>query len=590
MSTNTKKKPDRQMLLSAFDMHCVVHQNPGMWLYPGDRTHDYKDISYWIEMAKVLEQGGFDSLFIADVLGFYDVYGGNRDAALRTAAQTPVGDPLVTIPAMAAATERISFGATVSLTYELPYKFAKTMSTLDHLTKGRVAWNIVTSYQQSAAVNLGLTQQIPHDERYDIADEFMEVCYKLWEGSWEEDAVIQDHERGIYTDPSKVHDINHVGKHYTVPGAHLCEPSPQRTPFLFQAGASARGRQFASTHAEAVFLIGTNPQDMRSQVDLYRMSAAEQGRDPRSLKIIVMLTPIVAETDEEAQHKLATIQERAQVDAALALWGGWTGIDLAGADPDKPLDQFRGDGIRAFSDMLTRVDSELVWTPRRLAEWLCVGGMSASTVGSPQTIVDEMEEWMEVADLDGFNIARVTNFGTFEDFRDLITPELRRRGLIPESQEDGLTLRERVLGRPRLRDDHPGSAFKFDADTTPRQRFAAPTTIKAAPRNVGLLVRLKAKPETKEELEAWLLDMERHALEESGTQSWYAFRIDELTFGIYDTFPDEDGRQDHLHGEIVKSLRSLQQELLAEPPRIRQVDLLAVKHAPARSESAVAVA
>lgn len=590
MSTNTKKKPDRQLLLSAFDMHCVVHQNPGMWLYPGDRTHEYKDISYWIEMAQVLEQGGFDALFIADVLGFYDVYGGNRDAALRTAAQTPVGDPLVTIPAMAAATERISFGATVSLTYELPYKFAKTMTTLDHLTKGRVAWNIVTSYQQSAAVNLGLTQQIPHDERYDIADEFMEVCYKLWEGSWEEDAVIQDHERGIYTDPAKVHDINHVGKHYTVPGAHLCEPSPQRTPFLFQAGASARGRQFASTHAEAVFLIGTNPQDMRSQVDLYRMAAAEQGRDPRSLKIIVMLTPIVAETDEEAQHKLATIQERAQVDAALALWGGWTGIDLSGADPDKPLDQFRGDGIRAFSDMLTRVDSELVWTPRRLAEWLCVGGMSASVVGSPQTIVDQMEEWVEVADLDGFNIARVTNFGTFEDFRDLITPELRRRGLIPEAQEDGLTLRERVLGRPRLRDDHPGSTFKFDADTTPRQRFAMPTTIKAAPRNVGLLVKLKAKPETKEELEAWLLDMERHALDEPGTQSWYAFRIDELTFGIYDTFPDEDGRQDHIHGEIVKSLRSLQQELLAEPPRIRQVDLLAVKHAPARSEAAVAVA
>jgi FMN-dependent oxidoreductase (nitrilotriacetate monooxygenase family) len=590
MSTNSKKKPDRQLLLSAFDMHCVVHQNPGMWLYPGDRTHDYKDISYWIEMAQVLEQGGFDALFIADVLGFYDVYGGNRDAALRTAAQTPVGDPLVTIPAMAAATERISFGATVSLTYELPYKFAKTMTTLDHLTKGRVAWNIVTSYQQSAAVNLGLTSQIPHDERYDMADEFMEVCYKLWEGSWEEDAVVQDHESGVYTDPSKVHDINHAGKHYTVPGAHLCEPSPQRTPFLFQAGASARGRQFASTHAEAVFLIGTNPQDMRSQVDQYRMVAAEQGRDPRSLKIIVMLTPIVAETDEEAQHKLATIQERAQVDAALALWGGWTGIDLAGADPDKPLDQFRGDGIRAFSDMLTRVDSELVWTPRRLAEWLCVGGMSASVVGSPKTVVDQMEEWVEVADLDGFNIARVTNFGTFEDFRDLITPELRRRGLIPEAPEAGVTLRERVLGQPRLRDDHPGTAFKVGVETTPRQRFAMPTTIKAAPRNVGLLVRLEARPETKEELEAWLLDMQRHAVDEPGTQSWYAFRIDELNFGIYDTFGHEDGRQDHIHGEIVKSLRSLQQGMLAAPPTIRQVDLLAVKPAPARVDVPVAVA
>jgi len=565
------------MILSAFDMHCVVHQNPGMWLYPGDRTHDYKDISYWIELARILEQGGFDALFIADVLGFYDVYGGSRDAALRTAAQTPVGDPLVTIPAMAAATERLSFGATVSLTYELPYKFAKTMSTLDHLTKGRVAWNIVTSYQQSAAVNLGLETQIPHDERYDIADEFMEVCYKLWEGSWEDDAVVRDHERGVFTEPSKVHDIGHNGRHYRVPGAHLCEPSPQRTPFLFQAGASARGRKFAATHAEAVFLIGTNPQDMRSVVDQYRMLAAEQGRDPRSLKIIVMLTPIVAETDEEAQDKLATIQERAQVDAALALWGGWTGIDLAGADPDKPLDQFRGDGIRAFSDMLTRVDSELVWTPRRLAEWLCVGGMSASCVGSPKTIVDTMEEWLEVADLDGFNIARVTNFGTFEDFRDLITPELRRRGLIPESPEDHLTLRERILGHPRLRDDHPGAAFKLGDVKRAHSPSVVPRTLKAVPRSVGLLVRLEAKPEATEELETWLLEMQRHAEEEAGTQSWYAFRIDKVTFGIYDTFANEDGRQDHLHGQIVNSLRNVQHELLAAPPKIRQVDLLAVK-------------
>lgn len=176
------------IFLSAFDMHCVVHQNPGMWRYPGDQTHNYKDIEYWIELARVLEQGGFDALFIADVLGFYDVYGGNRDAALRTAAQAPVGDPLMTIAAMSAATTHLSFGATVSLTYELPYKFAKTMTTLDHLTKGRVAWNIVTSYQQSAAVNLGLDTQIAHDERYNMADEFMEVCYKLWEGSWEDDA------------------------------------------------------------------------------------------------------------------------------------------------------------------------------------------------------------------------------------------------------------------------------------------------------------------------------------------------------------------------------------------------------------------
>ena len=217
--------------------------------------------------------------------------------------------------------------------------------------------------------------------------------------------------------------------------------------------------------------------------------------------------------------------------------------------------------------------------------------MSASVVGSPQTIVDQMEEWVEVADLDGFNITRVTNFGTFEDFRDLITPELRQHSLIPESQENGLTLRERVVGAAAApRRPSGGGLQGGEPSRTPRQRSAMPTTIKAAPRNVGLLVRLKARPETKEELEAWLLDMQRHAVEEPGTQSWYAFRIDELTFGIYDTFDHEDGRQDHIHGEIVKSLRSLQQGMLAAPPTIRQVDLLAIKPVPARSAAPVPVA
>ncbi|AMY24265.1 Dimethyl-sulfide monooxygenase [Rhodococcoides fascians] len=566
----------KQLVLSAFDMACVVHQNPGMWTDADDQTHRYTDIEYWVELAQTLEAAGFDILFLADVLGFYDVYGGNRDAALRTAAQAPVADPLLTISAMAAATKTLSYGATVSSTYELPYKFAKTMTTLDHLTKGRVAWNVVTSYQQSAAVNLGLTQQISHDERYEIADEFMEVCYKLWEGSWEEDAVVRDRARGVYTEPSKVHDIDHAGKYFTVPGAHLGEPSPQRTPFLFQAGASARGRKFAAKHAEAVFLVGVNPHDVRPIVDQYRMLAAEQGRDPRSLKIIMMLTPIVAETDKAAHEKLLQVQKHAQVDAALALWGGWTGVDLSGADPDKPLDQFRGDGIRAFSDMLTRVDSELVWTPRKLAEWLCVGGMSASIVGSPKTIVDHFEEWIEIADVDGFNIARVTNFETFRDFGELITPELRRRGLIPDTNRtEATSLRELVLGQPRLRDDHPGAAFRPTATTGPRP--APPTTIRVAPRNVGLLVTLTAKPDTADALENWLTEMHAHALDEPGTTTWYAIKLSENTFAIYDTFPDEDGRQDHLHGSIVKSLRERQQELLAEPPTIRQVDLLAVK-------------
>ncbi|MFT4564502.1 MAG: alkanesulfonate monooxygenase SsuD, partial [Gammaproteobacteria bacterium] len=202
MSTPRQGGKERRMILSAFDMHTVGHQNPGMWTHPNDQTYRYKDLDYWTDLAKLLERGGFDCLFLADVLGAYDVYDNSRDTAVRTAAQIPVGDPMMSISAMAAVTERLCYGVTASLTYELPYAFARKMSTLDHLTKGRIAWNIVTSYQHSAAVNLGLDRQIPHDERYEIADEFLEVCYKLWEYSWDDDAVVRDRANGIFTDPS----------------------------------------------------------------------------------------------------------------------------------------------------------------------------------------------------------------------------------------------------------------------------------------------------------------------------------------------------------------------------------------------------
>ncbi|GAA4046706.1 LLM class flavin-dependent oxidoreductase [Arthrobacter methylotrophus] len=459
---NTKKR----MILNAFDMNCVVHQNPGMWAHPDDQSHRYKDVDYWTDLAKLLERGGFDCLFIADVLGFYDVYGGSRDTALRTAAQAPVGDPAIPVAAMAAVTERLGFGVTKSLTYELPYSFAKTMTTLDHITKGRVAWNIVTSYQASAAENLGLVKQIPHDERYAVADEFMEVCYKLWEGSWEDDAVVRDKKNRIFTDPSKVHSINHEGKYYKVPGAHLGEPSPQRTPFLFQAGTSKKGMEFAGKHAEAVFVIGTSPEELRPTVDKLRQQAAAAGRDPRSVKIIVMLTPITAPTDEEAQAKLEDFNQYVDMDAALTLFGGWTGIDMSSAAADQPLESMESDAIRAMIEMLTGVDSEIVWTKERLAKWLCIGGFSASVVGSPKTIVDEMERWMEIADVDGFNLGRVIAPGTMKDFVDLVVPELRKRGHVPQEPLAPMTMRERLTGDSRLPSEHAGASYRVGAEAS----------------------------------------------------------------------------------------------------------------------------
>lgn len=178
---------------------------------PRDRSAQYRSLRYWTDLARTLERGLFDSLFLADVLGVYDVYGHSPDAALRNGAQIPVNDPAMLISAMAGVTEHLGFGLTATLSYEHPFPFARRMSTLDHLTEGRIGWNIVTGYLNSAAKSTGKQVQTKHDQRYAIADDYMDVVYKLWEESWEQDAVLRDKQRGIFTDPSKVHRIQHDG-------------------------------------------------------------------------------------------------------------------------------------------------------------------------------------------------------------------------------------------------------------------------------------------------------------------------------------------------------------------------------------------
>ena len=231
----------KKILLNAFNMNCVGHINHGLWTHPRDTSTQYKTLEYWTELAQLLERGLFDGLFIADIVGVYDVYQQSVDVPLKESIQLPVNDPLLLVCAMAAVTKNLGFGLTANLTYEPPYLFARRMSTLDHLTRGRVGWNIVTGYLDSAAKAMGLTEQVEHDRRYDQADEYLEVLYKLWEGSWEDDAVLNDPVQRIYAQPEKVHKVKHAGEFYQVEGYHLCEPSPQRTPVLFQAGSSDRG-------------------------------------------------------------------------------------------------------------------------------------------------------------------------------------------------------------------------------------------------------------------------------------------------------------------------------------------------------------
>lgn len=455
----------RQIHLNAFDMTCVGHQAPGLWRHPDDQSHRYTDLRYWTDLARLLERGRFDSLFIADVLGVYDVYQDGPESALRNGTQVPVGDPLMAVSAMAAVTEHLGFGVTVSLTYEKPYAFARSLSTLDHYSNGRVGWNIVTSYLESAARNLGLDSQVRHDRRYDLGEEFLEVCYKLWESSWEDSAVVRDRAAGVFTDPAKVHPIEHRGEFFQVPGIFLAEPSPQRTPTLFQAGASSRGRDFAARHAEAVFNTGTRPEVMRPSVLDTRRRAEAAGRDPASLKFFALVTVITAPTDAEAQAKYEDYRRFVSLDGALTLYGGWSGLDLSAYDPDGALTYIETDAVQSAVAAFSSADPHRTWTPREIARWIGIGGMGPVIVGSPTTVADELERWMEEADIDGFNLAYAVTPGTFVDIVDLVVPELQRRGRV-RTEYEGSTLRENLqgAGQVRLRADHPGSAYRRDAN------------------------------------------------------------------------------------------------------------------------------
>jgi FMN-dependent oxidoreductase (nitrilotriacetate monooxygenase family) len=450
----------RQIHFNAFDMNCVGHQSPGLWAHPRDRSWQYKDLEYWVELAEILERGKFDGLFIADVLGVYDVFRGNLDAALRHSTQIPVNDPLQLVPAMALVTKNLGFGLTASLSFEHPYTFARRLSTLDHLTKGRAGWNIVTSYLESGAKNIGLSGQSAHDDRYDVADEYMEVCYKLWEGSWEDDAVLRDRVRRIFTDPAKVHPIRHEGRHFKVPGVHLSEPSPQRTPVLYQAGASARGRRFAGEHAECVFIATPSKAVLKKSVGAIRDSVAAAGRDPKSVLIFNLQTVIVDETDAKAKAKYDDYKQYVSFDGALALGSGWMGIDFGRYAPGEPLRHIETNAVQSSVEAFSNADPSKVWTVRELAEWIGIGGLGPLFVGGPHTVADLLEEWVEETDVDGFNLAYAVTHETFSDVVTHLVPELQKRGAYKRDYAAG-TLREKLFGDgPRLPETHVGARYR----------------------------------------------------------------------------------------------------------------------------------
>jgi alkanesulfonate monooxygenase len=447
----------RELLLNAFHMNTVGHQSPGLWAHPRDRSRDYTQLAYWTELARTLERGLFDGLFLADVLGVYDVYGGTRDAALRHAIQVPVNDPLMLIPAMALVTEHLGFGVTCTLSYEPPYPFARRMSTLDHLTRGRIGWNVVTGYLDSAAKGMGLGAQQSHDRRYDAAEDYMRVVYKLWEGSWADDAARRDAQTRIFTDPAKVRRVRHDGEFYKLDAIHLAEPSPQRTPVLYQAGASGRGRGFAASHAECVFINGPSIPVVAPYVSDIRARAEAAGRSGRDVKIFTLATVIVAETAAAAQAKHTEYRRFVDHEASLTLLSGWTGIDFSKYRLDDVLQHVRTEAMHSAVESFTSADANRVWTIRELAEHCAIGGRGPVFVGSPGEIADQLELWADATGVDGFNLAYAVMPESFEDFVRLVIPELQRRNRFKRAYRDG-ALREKLFRQgPRLPSTHPAA-------------------------------------------------------------------------------------------------------------------------------------
>jgi len=443
-----------ELLINAFNMNCVTHQSSGMWRHPDDRSREYKSLKHWLELAQTMERGLIDGLFLADVAGIYDVYGGSPDAAIRSAAQFPADDPFCLISGMAAVTEHLCFGVTGSIPYEPPFAFARRMSTLDHLTGGRMGWNVVTGYLDSAARGAGRSKQVSHDTRYDIAADYMEVVYKLWEGSWEDEAIVMDRENGVFADPTKIHRVNHQGEYFQLDAIHLCEPSVQRTPVIFQAGASPKGRAFAGGHAECVFIGGATIPHSASTVEALRQEAVNAGRLASDLKIFQLCCTVVDDTDAAAQAKMEDLKQYGLIEGALALMSGWSGFDLSQLKLDERAEDVSSEAIQSA---LTQLGSRTV---RDWADFLCVGGASPVFVGSPTTVVDQMEKWSTEADIDGFNVAHTLLPSSLEEFVDRIVPEMQNRGIYKTEYAQG-SMRKKIFGQSdRLDSSHPAARYR----------------------------------------------------------------------------------------------------------------------------------
>lgn len=447
----------KQMYLSGFTIFCPSPHQMMSWVYPREKIrHQWYEVEYWAEIARTLERGKFDMIFFADGWGI-----SSNKETVRYAIQWPMHDPSVLIPYLAAVTENLGFAVTMSTTFFPPFMLARKLATMDHVTKGRIGWNIVNSIADTEARNFGMAEMRSRQDRYDRADEYMDVCNKLW-SSWEDDALLMDMENGIFADPDKIHQIDFKGQYFDVQGPLTVIPSPQRRPYLFQAGQSPRGRTFAVDHAECIFAFGTDAAQMRDFCNDIAARLDARGRDPKEIKIMWAAQPIVADTESEARARHQEIRERVPFEASLALLSNHFDLDITGFDIDKPVGDLQVPGVSGGLEAYKKTNPQV--TLREIA-----GSYLASAdermIGTAGQVADHMQYLLEEGGGDGFQITNSYYAPDYYgDLVDKLVPVLQKRGVFHRDYEAG-TLRARMGGNrgeraaPRL----PGTEKSVDS-------------------------------------------------------------------------------------------------------------------------------
>ncbi|MEU6642780.1 LLM class flavin-dependent oxidoreductase [Saccharomonospora sp. NPDC046836] len=443
----------RKMTLVGFMQAGNVTVYSGSWRYPSADL-GFLTMGYYQHIARTLEAGKFDCVFFDDRLAMPGVYGNSVADAVRYGARPVKLDLTAVLGGIIGATERIGVGATYSTTYYDPFHVARTFATVDHLSGGRAAWNVVTSVNDSEAQNFGLESHLDHDERYDRAHEFLEAVSALWD-SWEDDALILDKASGEFADAAKVHEVNHTGKYFSVRGPLTVPRTPQGRPVILQAGSSGRGRQFAADWADMIFTgdpcLPVAQQHYKDQKE--RIAAS--GRDPESVKQLPMAYAVVGETQEIAEEKEKLfLNAYVHPRASLALLSEVLNYDFAKHDLDDPVtDEMMGasSGIRGLAEGVRRHLNREV-TVRDLAAHRATLLQGPRFVGTPEGVADQMQEWFESGACDGFVLAATHLPGAFEEFVRMVVPVLQDRGLFRRDYT-GSTLRDH-LGIERPARDH----------------------------------------------------------------------------------------------------------------------------------------